>query len=108
VPGLTPDNPCEDTDKIQFDMSDADSNSSDKSGPRDEEPDFESALEQLEALVARLEKGELSLEESLKQYETGVALTRRCQEILDKAQQRVEELGNLDDESSAKPIEPES
>ena len=88
-------------------MSDADSNKPDKPGQQDEAPDFESALEKLEALVARLEKGELSLEDSLKQYETGVALTRRCQEILDKAQQRVEELGNLDDESSAEPIEPE-
>lgn len=88
-------------------MSNPGKNKVDDKGQPPESPDFESALEQLEALVARLEKGELSLEESLEQYERGVELTRRCQQILDKAQQRVEKLGNLDDESSAEPIDPE-
>lgn len=70
------------------------------------EPDFETALAELEELVGRLEKGELSLDDSLKQFKRGVELTRRCQKILDQAQQTVEQLTNPDDESSAVPVEP--
>lgn len=69
-------------------------------------PDFESALEELEGLVAQLEKGELSLDDSLKQFKRGVELTRSCQKILEGAQQTVEQLSNPDDESSASQIEP--
>ena len=53
-------------------------------------PDFEQALAELEALVARLERGDLPLEEALKSFERGVELTRRCQGSLKAAQQRVE------------------
>lgn len=69
------------------------------------EPDFEHSLTELEALVARLEKGELTLDESLQQFKRGIELTRRCQKILDQAQQVVEQLSNPQDESSATPIE---
>jgi exodeoxyribonuclease VII small subunit len=55
-----------------------------------EKPNFEAALEQLQASVKRLESGELSLEDSLKQFEEGVRLTRICQEYLTSAEQRVE------------------
>lgn len=51
--------------------------------------DFESALEQLEGLVTRMERGEQSLEESLRDYEQGIALARRCQNALEQAEQRV-------------------
>lgn len=60
--------------------------------PAQEKPSFESALEQLQSAVRRLESGELSLEESLKQFEAGVKLTRSCQEYLTTAEQRVEML----------------
>ena len=53
-------------------------------------PDFEQALSELEALVTRLERGDLPLEEALKSFERGVALTRACQAALTAAQQRVE------------------
>lgn len=52
--------------------------------------DFEKQLAELEALVERLESGELSLEDSLKAYEQGVRLSRQCQKVLDKAQLRIE------------------
>ncbi|MBM5812026.1 MAG: exodeoxyribonuclease VII small subunit [Gammaproteobacteria bacterium] len=52
-------------------------------------PDFETALAELEQIVARLERGELSLEESLRQFERGVALTRNCQRALRQAEQKV-------------------
>jgi exodeoxyribonuclease VII small subunit len=53
-------------------------------------PDFEKALEELEGLVERLEQGDLPLDEALKTFERGVALTRHCQTQLKAAQQKVE------------------
>ena len=47
-------------------------------------------MRDLEALVERLEHGDLPLEESLAAFERGVALTRNCQAALKQAQQKVE------------------
>ena len=58
--------------------------------PESNTPDFEQALAELEALVARLERGDLPLDEALKTFERGVELTRHCQDSLKAAQQRVE------------------
>jgi len=58
----------------------------DKESP---EPSFEQALAELETLVESLERGELSLEESLKSFERGVELTRSCQQSLKAAEQKV-------------------
>ena len=55
---------------------------------------FESAMEQLETLVSRMEGGDLSLEESLKAFEKGVHLTRFCQDQLQKAELKVQELSS--------------
>jgi len=55
-------------------------------------PSFESALKQLEELVQRLEKGELSLEESLKLYEEGIRLSRFCHAKLEEAEGKIEQL----------------
>ena len=59
------------------------------SKPRQETPDFEAALAELEAIVQRLEHGELSLEESLRQFERGVMLTRSCQKALQAAEEKI-------------------
>lgn len=56
----------------------------------DEKVDLEQALEDLEALVERLESGELKLDEALQEFERGVKLTRRCQAALKDAEQKVE------------------
>ena len=53
-------------------------------------PDFERSLAELEAIVDKLEAGELSLDESLKQFERGVQLTRVCQSALKQAEQKLE------------------
>ncbi len=53
------------------------------------ETTFEEALSQLETLVARLEGGELPLEEALRAFEEGVRLTRLCAERLEDAERRV-------------------
>jgi exodeoxyribonuclease VII small subunit len=55
-------------------------------------PDFEKSLQQLEQLVAQLERGDLPLAESLALFEQGVGLTRSCHTALTDAQQRVEML----------------
>lgn len=58
--------------------------------------DFETALARLETLVARMEDGDLPLEQSLTAYQQGVALARLCQSLLDKAEEQVKVLqGNL-------------
>ena len=53
------------------------------------EPTFEQALEQLETVVARLEGGELPLEEALRTFEDGVKLARVCAARLEDAERRV-------------------
>jgi exodeoxyribonuclease VII small subunit len=59
--------------------------------PEDQpQPDFETAMHELEQLVDRLEQGDLSLEESLAAFERGVYLTRACQGALKEAEQKVE------------------
>jgi exodeoxyribonuclease VII small subunit len=54
--------------------------------------DFERALKELEDLVARMERGDLRLEESLACFERGVELTRSCQQALREAEQKVQVL----------------
>jgi len=55
-----------------------------------QQPDFESALRELESLVEKMEQGDLSLEDSLKHFERGVILSRTCQQALKTAEQKVE------------------
>ena len=55
-------------------------------------PTFEEALQQLEQIVHKLEKGELPLEESLKLYEEGIKLSRLCHGKLEEAEGKIEML----------------
>jgi exodeoxyribonuclease VII small subunit len=57
-----------------------------------DEAGFDQVLERLHQVVERLEAGSLSLEQSLAAFEEGVKLARRGAEILDRAEQRVEQL----------------
>lgn len=50
---------------------------------------FEKTLGELESIVQQLEKGDLSLEESLKQFEKGINLARQCQDTLTQAEQKI-------------------
>jgi exodeoxyribonuclease VII small subunit len=68
-------------------------------------PDFEQALAELETLVERLERGDLPLDEALKLFERGVALTRHCQSSLQAAQQKVEILLKRSGETQPEPFE---
>lgn len=72
----------------------------------DAKQDFESQLAELEALVEKLETGDLDLDESLAHFKRGVELTRNCRGLLDEARNSVEVLLDPDDEQSARDFEP--
>ena len=71
----------------------ADATSAEASSPV---ADFETSLDALEALVERMEQGQLSLEDSLAAYERGVGLYRHCQQALEQAELRVRLLSDPD------------
>ncbi len=52
--------------------------------------DFESAIKELESLVEQMEQGDISLEQSLENFERGIELTRQCQKALQEAEQKVQ------------------
>lgn len=66
--------------------------------------DFEDSLDQLERLVEKMERGEMSLDESLAAYERGVGLYRRCQQALEQAELRVKLLSEPERPDSAEPF----
>lgn len=59
---------------------------------------FESAMIELEELVTKIETGNLSLEDSLKEFENGIKLSRVCQSALKDAENRVKILTDNDEE----------
>lgn len=59
---------------------------------RDSASSFEASMEQLEDCVARLESGELGLDESLEVFERGIAASRACARLLDETRKRVQVL----------------
>ncbi len=69
--------------------------------------DFEASLRELEKLVERMEKGELTLEESLQDFERGIELTRKCQQALQEAEQRVQILSGTDSDAGLVPFDSE-
>jgi len=78
--------------------------------PKKKEPSvggLEESLKELEALVERLEAGDLPLEEALAQFERGIKLTRSCQTILKDAEQKVEILLKKTEQAEPEPFEPE-
>jgi exodeoxyribonuclease VII small subunit len=67
---------------------------------------LEKSLAELEALVARLESGDLPLEQALKEFERGVKLTRECQAALQDAEQQVEILLKKTEQAEPAPFAP--
>ncbi|MBS4050629.1 MAG: exodeoxyribonuclease VII small subunit [Methylomonas sp.] len=68
---------------------------------------FEEAMQELEQLVEQMERGELSLEESLKSFERGIKLTRTCQQALQEAEQKVQILLEKNGQQSLEPFNDE-
>lgn len=60
---------------------------------------FEAATARLQEIVAQLESGESTLEESMKLFEEGAKLSARCYEALDKAEQKITELTKIREET---------
>jgi exodeoxyribonuclease VII small subunit len=72
-------------------------------------PDFERSLARLEEVVRRLESPQVSLDDAMKLFEEGVALSRECQTQLEEAEGRVEILlKKADSKLTAEPFDPES
>ncbi|MCZ6802423.1 MAG: exodeoxyribonuclease VII small subunit [Proteobacteria bacterium] len=67
---------------------------------------FEKTLAELEQLVEKMEKGDLSLEESLKYFERGILLTKTCQQALSEAEQKVKILLEKDGKSELETFNP--
>ncbi|MBA7712670.1 Exodeoxyribonuclease 7 small subunit [subsurface metagenome] len=53
---------------------------------------FEEAIKELGNIVGRIEQGQIPLQDSLKQYERGMALIKHCRTILEKAEKRIEKI----------------
>jgi exodeoxyribonuclease VII small subunit len=60
---------------------------------------FEEAIEELTDIVSKIEQGQIPLQESLKQYERGMALIKQCREILEKAEKKIEKISESEAES---------
>ncbi len=70
--------------------------------PPAEGPSFEVAMKRLGEIVQALERGDLPLEDSLRLFEEGVALSRASQHKLDAAEKRVEQLLAVDAQGNAR------
>ena len=70
--------------------------------PAGDQQSFETMMERLQALVDRLEEGNLTLEDSIRSFEEGMDLVRRCTEVLNQAEQRITELTR---DAAGRPVE---
>ena len=68
-------------------------------------PDFEQSLSELEQLVEKMEKGDLSLEQALADFQRGIELTRQCQQTLKAAEQKVQILMDQGDKGVLAPFD---
>jgi len=60
---------------------------------------FEQAIKELTDIVGKIEQGQIPLQDSLKQYERGMALIKHCRTILKKAEQRIEKISEPEGKS---------
>jgi len=72
--------------------------------PKDsiEKLNFEQAIKELTNIVGKIEQGQIPLQDSLDQYEKGMALIKHCREILQKAEKRIEKISEADDKKKKK------
>jgi exodeoxyribonuclease VII small subunit len=57
---------------------------------------FEEAIKELSSIVGKIEQGQIPLQDSLQQYERGMALITHCRVILEKAEKRIEKISQPD------------
>jgi len=58
---------------------------------------FEQAIKELTNIVGKIEQGQIPLQDSLQQYERGMALIKQCRTILQKAEKRIEKITESED-----------
>ena len=63
-----------------------------------EEVSFEENMERLEKIVAELEEGDLNLDDSVKKFEEGINISKKCNDILEKAEKKITILLKKDDD----------
>ena len=80
-----------------------------KPKPAATEPNFETAMDRLEAIVEQMESGKLPLEELIVRYEEGMNMVKICQERLTAAEQKIEIIArNNTGQATVKPFQPEA
>jgi len=60
---------------------------------------FEESIKELTNIVGKIEQGQIPLQDSLEQYEKGMALIKQCRAILEKAEKRIEKISEQDAKS---------
>ena len=75
-----------------------------KSTKQSDALDFEAAMLELESLVERMEQGEQTLEQSLLDFERGIALTRSCQTALKETEQKIQQLIEINGQDELVPF----
>ena len=63
---------------------------------------FEDAIQELTGIVGKIEQGEIPLQDSLTQYERGMALIKHCQDILHTAEKRIEKISQSEQPEAQK------
>jgi exodeoxyribonuclease VII small subunit len=58
---------------------------------------FEQAIKELTGIVGKIEQGDIALQDSLQQYEKGMALIKHCRKILQEAEKRIEKIASEQD-----------
>ena len=72
------------------------------------EQKFEELVHRLEEIVGKLEEGQLELEDSITLYEEGVSISKACENVLHKAEKKIEKLISIGSELKRIPIEPDN
>lgn len=60
--------------------------------PPDDGPTFEESIANIESIIERIEAGEMGLEDQIEQYARGAEMLKRCRDVLDRCEQRVDEI----------------
>lgn len=71
------------------------------------QPDLEKSLSEITKLIEKMEHGELTLEQSLAEFEKGITLIKHCQKVLTEAEQKVNVLMEKNGEASLSPYQPD-
>lgn len=61
-----------------------------------DEMSFEETIKELTGIVEKIEQGQISLQDSLEQYERGMILIKHCRQILEQAERRIEKISRED------------